>query len=111
MLKKSLRLTTEQVSCVMKKGKSTQSPLFAVRFIDKQKKGGFAAIISKKVAKTAVARNLTRRKVYEAIHTGVMADKNKDCWIAILAKKDLAAVNHKDLVKDLQALFQKVYMI
>ena len=111
MLKKSSRLSTEQVSCVMEKGKSVHSTFFTVRFLNKQKSAGFAAIVSKKVAKTAVSRNFIRRKIYEALHVGAMTKKNKDNWIAILAKKDVATFNLKDLTKDLQTLFQKVYMI
>ena len=76
MLKKTLRLTTKQVSAVMEKGRSFHSSLFTVRVLvcapgvalgAGAKGAGFAAIMSKKAGNTAVKRNLARRRTYEAL--------------------------------------------
>ncbi len=71
MLKRAERLTRHDFGRVAM-GRTTHTPLFTVRLLPiygaavASKK--FSVVVSKKVAKTAVARNALRRKVYAAIN-------------------------------------------
>ena len=123
MLPKSQRLTTEQVSAVIKDGKSFQSPFFTVRVLkspnradSKSDFAAFAVIVSKKIAKTAVARNLARRRVYEAIKlSGVTKTASNPSspaiLVAILCKTAAMGADLKTLTNDLKTLFKKAYVI
>jgi ribonuclease P protein component len=106
MLKKSSRLNTEQVKMIMEKGRMAHSPLFTLRFItnpkkidDKNKTIGirFAAIISKKTAKTAVVRNKMRRRVYGALG-GIIGKNNNREFLVNNNKKSLTDDNQKILI-------------
>ncbi len=108
MLKKAQRLTTEQVSAVIKEGKAFHSTLFTLRILVGQKTTGFAAIMSKKITKTAVARNLARRRVYEALKMfGIVAMIKKGTNAAILCKDKVGKVTVKEQAIDLKTLFMK----
>ena len=108
MLKKAQRLTTEQVSAVIKDGKSFHSTLFTLRILGGQKTTGFAAIMSKKIAKTAVARNLARRRVYEALEiSGIAVMIKKGTNATILCKDKVASSIIKEQATDLKTLFMK----
>ena len=86
MLKKSLRLSTEQINEVMEKGTVVHSPLFTIRYI-KRDTGAtkFAAVAPKGVAKTAVSRNRERRRVYAAI-AGIKKGVKPGFLVAIISK-------------------------
>ena len=125
MLPKSQRLTTEQVSAVIKDGKSFQSPFFTVRVLkspnradSKSDFAAFAVIVSKKIAKTAVARNLARRRVYEAIKLSGVTKTSPTSTIptqafsvVILCKTTAIGADLKILIEDLKTLFKKAYEI
>lgn len=71
MLKRSERLTRHDFGRVAL-GRATHTPLFTVRLLPSSSTKGedkqFSVVVSKKVAKTAVARNSLRRRVYAALH-------------------------------------------
>ena len=54
---------------VYKNGATVRGPLFAVKSLDNPKRHSYrlAVVISKKVNKSAVARNRIRRRLYEAV--------------------------------------------
>ena len=112
MLKKSLRLSTEQVSAVMEKGKDFHSPLFTLRLLVGQKNTGFAAVMSKKIGKTAVARNLARRRVYSAMEAGKLVPIVKDgMHVALLCKDKVVDTDLTILSADLRTLFKKASVL
>jgi RNase P protein component len=81
MLKKSSRLTSQEVNLVLEKGQSInlflpkgQKPLISAKFLAKSGPFKAAAIAPKAVAKSAVVRNRLRRAVYRAI-AGLPAPK------------------------------------
>ena len=112
MLKKEFRLTTEQVSAVMEKGKSFHSPFFTIRILTNQKKAGLAAIVSKKIGKTAVARNYGRKKVYEALMSANIHKQIKSgIQVAILCKDKTTQATIKELAGDLLTLFKKASVL
>lgn len=67
MLPRSQKLSTKQLNLVMEKGKVVHSPFFWSRFIKQDGELKIAVICPQKIAKTAVKKNLIRRKVYSAI--------------------------------------------
>ncbi len=54
---------------VYQNGTTVRGPLFAVKSLENPKQGSYrlAVVISKKVNKSAVARNRIRRRLYEAV--------------------------------------------
>src|SRR3990167_2652953 len=54
---------------VYKNGTTVRGPLFACRAMQNPKRGSYrlAVVVSRKVNKSAVARNRTRRRLYEAV--------------------------------------------
>ncbi|HLA49521.1 MAG TPA: ribonuclease P protein component [Candidatus Saccharimonadales bacterium] len=54
---------------VYKNGTIVRGPLFAVKAIENPKRGSYrlAVVVSRKVNKSAVARNRIRRRLYEAV--------------------------------------------
>jgi len=111
MLKKSQRLTTEEVNLLMEKGKIAYSTLFTLRFTAGQTKTKFAAIAPKKIAKTAVARNLARRRVYEALALLINDPLKSGCHVAILCKEKAIGIAPKALAADLKTLLGKANIL
>lgn len=114
MLPKSQRLTTEQVSAVIKNGKPFHSPFFTLRVVLGQDKGGFAAIMSKKIAKTAVSRNLARRRVYEALKANGIGSPNTPetgAQTIILCKDSVTGASLEALTNDLKTLLKKAHVL
>jgi ribonuclease P protein component len=118
MLKKSQRLTTEEVNLLMEKGLFAQSPLFTARYMkvgaSNNKEVGtefntlrVSAICSSKVGKTAVIRNKARRRVYEAV--GSIIGKNvSNVSICIICKSGAIDADFKTFKADLSTLLTKV---
>lgn len=54
---------------VYKNGSTVRGPLFAIKFVQNTKRDTYrlAVIVSRKVNKSAVARNRIRRRLYEAV--------------------------------------------
>lgn len=76
MLPRSHTLRSGEFSQILKEGKTIRSPLFVLRIkkatvksAKTEKTSRFSVVVSKKIAKTAVERNFTRRKVYSALET------------------------------------------
>jgi len=67
MLPSSKRLSTSLFKKVMDEGVVFHSPLFLLRLIKITGKSRFSVTVPKKVAKTAVERNKTRRCVYSSL--------------------------------------------
>ncbi len=66
MLPKRKRVTTNTFKSILDKGSVVYGSFFIFRYI-KQEKPGYAFVVSKKLAKTAVKRNSFRRKGYNII--------------------------------------------
>src|SRR3982751_4999638 len=56
---------------VYKNGLTVRGPLFGLKAIQNPKRNSYrlAVVVSKKVDKSAVARNRIRRRLYEAVHS------------------------------------------
>src|SRR6185437_7196150 len=57
---------------VYRHGHAVRNPQLAVRFVRNSRRADYrlAVIVSKKVHKSAVARNRVRRRIYEIVRTG-----------------------------------------
>ena len=67
MLPKKNKLNREAFDGVWKEGGRIHSPLFTFIYKKSADVGHYSAVISKKVAKTAVLRNRLRRLIYKTI--------------------------------------------
>lgn len=56
---------------VYKYGKTVRGPLFAIKSVENPRRQGYrlAVVVSRKVHKSAVARNRMRRRLYEAVRS------------------------------------------
>ncbi len=88
MLKKSNRLTTKRLLEVIKKGKVISSPLFVLRYVLNQPNTCISAVAPVKVAKTAVARNRARRRLYSVIRE-LFPSVISGVHVIIFSKSDL----------------------
>jgi ribonuclease P protein component len=73
MLSKKYRLTTKEIDLLMKGAKSKSYPLFSIKFNSKVDGSGvkFGVSVPNKLFKTATERNLTKRRIYEAIGSAI----------------------------------------
>jgi len=110
MLKKAQRLSAKQLEEVMKKGSVSHSSLFLLRYLSGQKDTRIAAVLSKKIGKTAVVRNNTRRRIYAAVRPLVHSVVN-GVHIVIFAKQDLAMIKVADLAEEMKGVFKKVRLM
>ena len=97
MLKKRFKLNTSEFKEVFNFGKTTKSPYFILKTKDNSLPySRFAVVVSKKISKKAVERNLIRRRFFHAIEQQINAFKKQD-YIFILnsESKDL---QYKDII-------------
>lgn len=67
----------------------------------------FSVIVSKKTAKTAVLRNLIKRRVYNIINNKIKNIKvNK--WLVVFVKKPAVVADYKELEIDLLGLVSQI---
>ena len=83
------------VRAVYRDGKTVRGPLVSLKYMDRGKKPGYraAVVVSRKVHKSAVARNRIRRRVYEVIR---QSDNQ------LLDRKDLVFTVFSDKVADME---------
>lgn len=109
MLKKRYRFHSRGgVKYTYKKGKTIRSPKLSLVYAKNSRRHKrFAVVVSKKVEKTAVARNRIRRRVYEAIRLELPSYKpNMDC-IFVVFNKDVATIPFSDLRALIHSLLEK----
>lgn len=106
MLNKKFRFHSRGgVKYVYKKGKTIRRPTMSLVFCDNTK--GFtrvAVVVSKKVEKTAVGRNLIRRRVYEAIRVNWEYIPLKRDYIFVIYDKKVGKMKFAELEKILGEL-------
>lgn len=116
MLSKGARLSKHQVEYVLSHGKRISSRYFLATFCfacgpasDEKNltMSRWAAIISKKVAPTAVQRNSARRRMYNAIRANLTSLSRPAC-VAVVAKKESTQAQYSELVADMKSLLASV---
>jgi ribonuclease P protein component len=90
----------------MEKGRVTHSSFFWLRSLKSEGKSRFSAIVPQKAVKTAVGRNLLRRKMYEAIKI-IISDIQPGHEIVVCAKSLAIPASFADLAKEMKILFVK----
>jgi ribonuclease P protein component len=106
MLPRRERLSTEEFMEVMKNGRVVHSPLFLMRVQKNAATTKFAAVASKKIAKTAVLRNKLQRLTYEAV--GIHIKNVTPGTRGILFPKEATfAKDLKTITTDVRELFVK----
>lgn len=89
------------------KGRSYHSPDFSIRvFVSGSEKARFSVSVPKKVVKTAVGRNLIKRKVYSVIR-GVLGGAAPGVRATISVKRDLSKESLENIKKDIVFLLKK----
>jgi ribonuclease P protein component len=71
MLPRRLKIPKDLIPNVLKKGHTSSSPSFLTKILQypEAKNSLFLVIVSKKVSKKAVERNLIKRRIYEAVQS------------------------------------------
>ena len=106
MLPKSRRLSRLEFNKIFRAGKWISSVFFNGKFLAGAPKSGFAFVIAKSVAKTAVARNKIRRRCYNALHE-LLSEYPETPTIIFISKKGIEKVPFKDLKKEIGAILNK----
>jgi ribonuclease P protein component len=97
---------------VYKNGQAIRSHSIIIRFIANphRKQPRVAVVISKKVLKSAVRRNIIRRRVYEIIRQKLPYLNGVYDIAIIILSSELLAVSHNDLSEQLDQLFDQAGM-
>lgn len=106
MIAKKHRVDRTQISYILRKGDSQSSRLFLIRSKKNTEQfSRYRVIISKKVAKEAVARNLLRRRTYESIRLNIPTLKSsiqEHFDLILIAKKYLSTSTFKAIESDIK---------
>lgn len=84
------------VKAVYRDGRSVRGPMMSLKYIDRGPKKGYraAVVVSRKVNKSAVARNRIRRRIYEIIRCAEPR---------LTDRKDMVLTVFSDRVADIEA--------
>lgn len=95
------------VRAVYREGKTVRGSMMSLKYMDRGRRHGYraAVVVSKKVHKSAVARNRVRRRIYEIIRQSKDLAENKDLVLTIFSEKavDMEASRLQADVKSLLA--------
>ncbi len=112
MFPKKNRITKTGFDELMKKGRVLHSLSFSLRYFKKENTPvKFAFVVSKKVAKNAVDRNILRRRGFSALRDlGVLKQENtlKGISGAFFYKKEGKGVKIEDLEKEIDEVLKKI---
>ncbi len=111
MLNRSSRLTTKQFNEAMKNGKVVHSTFFIARIQSPTPSFRAAAVAPVKIAKTAVVRNRSRRRIYAAVRSLSLPASAK-AHVILIAKSPLLIDDGSDAMRaDLRSLFVKAGLL
>ncbi len=110
MLPKSKRLSTEAFKEIIEKGRSIHCPFLILRLYPTLSDSRFAISVPKKVTKTAVARNKTKKQIYSIIKS--LENKIKPGFsVVIIVKPELNKLAFKDLCVEVEKSFVKASLL
>lgn len=94
------------LSYVYKNGQALRSHLFTVKFIanSHRDESRIAVVVSKKVLKSAVRRNLIRRRLYEYMRTKLPTLKGVYDIAIIVTSSDFINLSHQDMAGQVDQL-------
>lgn len=103
MLKKPNRASTHDLLITLKKGTTRNSGHFSIRKLaNNHKESRISCVVSKKVAKTAVARNTLKRRMRALLREMVP----KSGVYIVYAKKDASLLSGGEIRAELKALLK-----
>ena len=94
----------------MKNGRVSHSPLFLLRALNGTKDTRVSTTVPHKIAKTAVKRNLFRKKLYEAVRLVIPA-MVPNTHVAIIAKPQLFEMSQKAIEAEIKDVFVKAKLL
>lgn len=106
MLPKNQRITKELVEKTIRQGKSFQTEYLTLKTLFTQESNSFGFVVSKKVSKKAVERNLLKRRGRYIIRK-YLANFKKGILAVFIFKQNTINLSFKDLEKEFYLLFQK----
>ena len=100
MLSKNHRLKKRDVLATLKKGRRffVNEGTFIVA-PNQTKIARIAIVVGKKIIKTAVGRNRTKRQYYAAFTLFLPELQGKDCVFIVKGKKEISMASHVDSIK------------
>lgn len=110
MLPKKLRIGNSiRTLMILKKGRALRGRFFFLRYLlTRSQESRFAMIVSKKISKQAVLRNLARRRAYEAIRLS-LPSLPKTCYdIVVLVQPSLLQAPFPEIVSAFEDSFKKL---
>jgi ribonuclease P protein component len=110
MLSKANRLSVKEFDLVVKTGREVCSPLFIIKYVPASN-FKFSPTAPKKIFKTAVARNRTRRMIYAAVREIVYKKNIKPNTIVLIVKKDIKDIDSSRLISVIRELFVQAHLI
>jgi ribonuclease P protein component len=107
MLKKQNRLARVDNSL----GKSFSSKLFNIK-ISKEalKEPKFAFVVSKKISKSAVKRNRTKR-ILQSVIEQILENVSKENKVVIYSKKELSFEQKEEVLRNIKDIFAKAKIL
>lgn len=109
MLPKQKRIPRDSFGRILSLGLLQNSPHFLLRTISAPKEG-YAALVSKKVAQSAVDRNRVRRRVYAVIRV-LLPQIKKTSHTVISAKQGANKITFAVLQSEIEELFHKARLM
>lgn len=112
MLPRSQRISAEQFKAVMEKGRVNHSSIFLLRSLTDKSfdHARVGAAVPVKIAKKAVVRNKTRRRMYAAIRA--IYDRLRNDVNAVVFAKQAAIEAEKALLeKEMEQIFVKAGLL
>lgn len=110
MLPQNNRISKKDFPSSKRQGFRVFSPLFSGTFYKEEGNVRVSVVVSKKTAKTAVARNLMRRRFYEAIHPH--KENFKDPGLLVFyPKKEVIAASFSVLKEEIETVLRKAKLI
>lgn len=111
MLAKPYRLTrSDNIPKILKQGNSFQEPIFLAKYLQNDlPRHRFAIMVSQKVSKKGVERNIIRRRMYEAIRLNLEKSKTSNYDdVVILPSKRALTVSYQSIEQSIVKLLKKL---
>lgn len=103
------RLARKEVEIIIKEGRRVSSPAFSLSYTpaeDGQTKAAF--VVSKKVAKTAIGRNLLKRRGRAALHEWLTVNPRTAFCGVFFFKKGTHNMPYQEIYRSLDELLTKI---
>lgn len=98
---------------VYKNGQTSRSRLINIKSIINKKRNDsrIAVVVGRKVIKSAVKRNLVRRRVYEYIRPKISQFTSLNDVVIIITSIEILSISHKDMADQIDQLLDQLKII